>query len=86
MFRAAFTGAVVTGDFVTQMVDVNGRPTSTARREPLASEIAAFLEAARSGSEPLVTPAPGGAVCVSEIAKAALLSGRRGVPIYLDLR
>ena len=84
MFRAAFTGAVVTGDFVTQMVDVNGRPTSTARREPLASEIAAFLEAARSGSEPLVTPHQ--AVCVSEIAKAALLSGRRGVPIYLDLR
>ena len=83
MFRAAFTEAVVTGDFITQGVDIDGEPVRVRRSEPLSGEIESFLEAA-GGGEQVVTA--GQAVCVSEIAKAALLSARRGVPIYLDLR
>ena len=84
MFRAAFTGAVVTGDFVERTVQVDGEPVPTSDGEPLASEIAAFLGAAAGEDRDMVTPHQ--AVCVTEIAKAALLSGRRGVPVYLDLR
>lgn len=84
MFRAAFTGAVATGDFITQSVDVDGEQAEIRRSEPLSGEVASFLEAIDGGGDPVVTP--GQAVCVSEIAKAALLSARRGVPIYLDLR
>lgn len=83
-FRAAFSGAVVTGDFVTREIEVDGRPAQGLDGEPLARELRSFLDAAAAGREPVVTARD--AVCVSEIAKAALLSGQRGVPIYLDLR
>lgn len=84
MFRAAFTGATITGDFVTQEVRIDGDAQKRDWREPLARELESFLAAAESGGPPLVTSHQ--AVCVTKIAEAALLSGRQGVPIYLDLR
>lgn len=84
MFRAAFTEAVVTGDFIAQKVTADGESISTDTGEPLAAELESFLGAAAKNQTPLVTPHQ--AVCVSQIAKAALLSSRRGVPIYLDMR
>lgn len=83
-FRAAFTEAVVTGDFVSGEVIVDGEPAHVEYREPLVAEITAFLEAASGERSEIVTPHQ--AVCVTEIAKASLLSGRQGIPIYLDLR
>lgn len=84
LFRAAFTEAVIRGDFVDRTVQVDGEPLAVDDTEPLAAEVAAFLRAAAGRDHDIVTPHQ--AVCVTEIAKAALLSGRQGVPVYLDLR
>ena len=83
-FRAAFTGAVVTGDFISGEVLVDGEMAPVGSGEPLAAELAAFLDAASWKRRNVVTPHE--AICVTEIAKAALMSGRQGVPVYLDLR
>ena len=84
MFRAAFTEAIITGDFISQKVTANGDTIPTDTGEPLAAELESFLSAASENRTPLVTPYQ--AICVSRIAKAALLSAKRGVPIYLDMR
>lgn len=84
LFRATFTAAIVKGDFITRDVQVNNEAIPVADDEPLKHELESFLHAVRTGSEPVVTPHQ--AISVSEIAKAALLSRQRGVPIYLDLR
>lgn len=84
IFRAAFTNAIITGDFITRHVQVNDEAIPVINGEPLKHEIGSFLEAIRNNSEPIVTPHQ--AISVSEIAKAALLSSQCGVPIYLDLR
>ena len=86
-FSAVFTGAIVSGDFVTQRVTVEtGGETRTPRTpwsEPLRAEIEAFVAAAEGGPPPLVSPAD--AVRVTRVAEAALLSSRNGAPVYLDL-
>lgn len=84
MFRAAFTEAVVTGDFVERRVSVGEEAIRIRNAEPLAAEIDAFLGAAAGQRRDIVTPHQ--AVCVTDIAKAALLSGSRGIPVYMDLR
>ena len=84
MFRAAFTDAIIRGDFITRRVTVNDKPIRVTDGEPLMRETVSFLEAASANTAPVVTSHQ--AICVSEIAKAALLSSKRGVPIYLDLR
>lgn len=84
MFRAALTDAIITGDFITRHVQINDKTAPVTEGEPLKREIDSFLEAIKTNSEPVVTAHQ--AISVSEIAKAALLSSQRGVPIYLDLR
>lgn len=84
LFRVAFTNAIIKGDFITRDVQINNETIPVTDGEPLKREIDSFLEAINTNSEPTVTPHQ--AIAVSEIAKAALLSSQRGVPIYLDLR
>lgn len=84
VFRAAFTDAVVAGDFIDQKVTMEGDTIPTDTGEPLAAELESFLGAVAKNQTPQVTAHQ--AICVSEIAKAALLSSKRGVPIYLDMR
>ena len=87
-FSAVFTGAVVSGDFISQAVRIEtGEETRSPRAawaEPLSAEIEAFVAAAEgSGPAPLVAPAD--AIRVTRVAEAALLSSRNGAPVYLDL-
>ncbi len=84
VFRAAFTDAVVTGDFITREIDVDGHKMAVRDAEPLRMELESFLEAARIKRDPIVLPQQ--AVWVSEIARAALASGKQNAPIHLDLR
>lgn len=86
-FSAVFTGAIVSGDFITQKVRIEtGEETRSPRSpwaEPLLAEIEAFIAAAEGGPAPLVAPAD--AIRVTRVAEAALLSSRNGAPVYMDL-
>ena len=84
MFRVAFADAVVTGDFITRRVEVDGRQIPTTNTEPLRAEIESFLEAARTSRNPQVLPQE--AINVSQIAQAALLSAKSNAPMYVDLK
>ncbi len=87
-FSAVCTGAVITSDFISQEVVVEGKDgtetLSGGGQEPLRLEIESFLGAARGDNDPVVKPQE--AVNVTRIAEAAVLSSRKGVPIYLELK
>lgn len=87
-FRAVCTNAVIVADFLSQKVTVNGKDVSEISkgmtREPLHLELASFLDAANGDGNLVVMPRQ--AVNVTRIAEAALLSSKRGVPIYLELK
>ena len=93
-FGAVFTKAVISSNFITQEVTVDdGREGGTInieheRQEPLLLELSEFVEATREekdkGRPPRVTPQE--AINVTRIAEAALLSSKKGIPIYLDLK
>lgn len=84
MFRVALADGTITGDFITQEVRMGKEMLKIQTGEPLRLEMESFVEAA-SGRAPVVVT-PHQAVCVSQIAQAALLSSQRGVPIYLELK
>ena len=87
-FSAVCTDAVITSDFISQetRVESNGGTETprSERREPLRLEMESFLGAAGGGGGLVVEPQQ--AVNVTRIAEAALLSSRKGVPIYLELK
>ena len=87
-FNAVCTEAIISSDFISQEITVEQAHESgvvqNEKQEPLLREIRGFLGAIQDGSECLVTT--GQAVNVTKIAEAALLSSRKGVPIYLDLK
>ncbi len=84
----ACTQGVISLDFITQEIrfdDVKG--TTIPRRdvkEPLSSEMEAFLDCLRNNRPPLVKPSDG--LNNTIIAEAALASSSSGVPIYVKLK
>ncbi len=87
-FNAVCTDGIISSDFISQEVKIetNDGPEIPQKemQEPLLLEIKNFLNATE-GKEPIrVTPE--GALNTTKIAEAALLSSRKGTPIYLDLK
>lgn len=81
------TGGNVTADYLTQEVMIDdGNSILIPKRpfeEPLLKELTAFVDAVENKRQPLVTGMDG--LNTTKIAEAALNSGERGVPIYLNL-
>lgn len=87
-FGAVCTEAVISSDFITQEIRVEGRDGVSAverePQEPLLLEMQNFIGAVRGDAELRVKPRH--AINVTKVAESALLSARRGVPVYLDLK
>ncbi len=87
-FGAVCTEAVISSDFITQEIRVEKSDgvlvVDKEKREPLLLEMQNFVDAVRGTAELRVKPRH--AINVTKIAEAALLSARRGVPVYLDLK
>lgn len=88
-FSAVCTGGIITGDFITQDIQIDhGEATIIPRRqfqEPLTLELKSFLDVIDGNiSKPVVTAED--ATNVTRVAEAALLSNNTGSPIYLDLK
>lgn len=87
-FHAICNDARISSDFITQEIKIEKQEETehveNEKQEPLSIEIQSFLNAIEGNSEHIVTAQQ--AVNVSKIAEAALLSSRKGVPIYLDLK
>jgi len=87
-FNAVCTEARIFSDFITQEIRIetdNGTETpKNEKAEPLSLEIKNFLDAIDGKDDLLVKPEQ--AVNVTKIAEAALLSSKKGTPIYLDIR
>jgi len=87
-FNAVCTEARIFSNFITQEIRIetdNGTETpKNEKTEPLSLEIRNFLDSIEGKNELIVKPEQ--AVNVTKIAEAALLSSKKGTPIYLDLR
>jgi len=87
-FSAVCTDAIISSDFITQEIIVEkGEESETIqneKQEPLSLEIQSFLGAIEGKNEQVVIAQQ--AVNVTKIAEAALLSSKKGIPIYLDLK
>jgi UDP-N-acetylglucosamine 3-dehydrogenase len=87
-FNAVCTDARIFSDFITQEIRIetdNGSENPKNEKiEPLSLEIKNFLETIEDKNDLIVKPEQ--AVNVTKIAEAALLSSKKGTPIYLDIR
>ena len=87
-FNVVCTDARIFSDFITQEIRIetdNGSENPKSEKiEPLSLEIKNFLEAIEGKNDLIVKPEQ--AVNVTKIAEAALLSSKKGTPIYLDIR
>ncbi len=87
-FNAVCTEGIVSGDFLSQEVKIQKdqqiETLTKEKQEPLTLEIKSFLDALEGKVNLRVRPED--AVNVTKIAEAALLSSKKGVPIYLDLK
>ena len=87
-FNAVCTEARIFSNFITQEIRIetdNGTETpKNEKTEPLSLEIRNFIDSIEGKNE--LTVKPEQAVNVTKIAEAALLSSKKGTPIYLDLR
>ena len=87
-FNAVCTEARIFSDFITQEIRIetdNGSENPKSEKiEPLSLEIKNFLETIEDKNNLIVKPEQ--AVNVTKIAEAALLSSKKGTPIYLDIR
>jgi len=87
-FNAVCTDARIFSDFITQEIRIetdNGSENpKSGKIEPLSLEIKNFLETIEGKNNLIVKPEQ--AVNVTKIAEAALLSSKKGTPIYLDIR
>ena len=87
-FNAVCTEGIIFSDCITQEITIetknNSEKPERHMKEPLLLEIQNFLNAVKKEDELRVKPQH--AVNVTKIAEAALLSSKKGVPIYIDLR
>ena len=87
-FNAVCTDARIFSDFITQEIrietDQGSKNHSGEKKEPLSLEIKNFIDAIEGKNEIVVKPQH--AVNVTKIAEAALISSKKGIPIYLDLK
>ena len=87
-FTAVCTEAIISSDFITQEIIIEKNEESeniqNEKQEPLIREIQNFLDCINDKNEQRVKAQQ--AVNVTKIAEAALLSSRKGTPIYLDLK
>ena len=87
-FNAVCTDARIFSDFITQEIrietDSGSENPKSEKIEPLSLEIKNFLEMIEGKNDLIVKPEQ--AVNVTKIAEAALLSSKKGTPIYLDIR
>ena len=87
-FNAICTDARISSDFITQEVKIEKADSEESsqheKQEPLLLEIQSFLGAVKGQNELVVKPEH--AVNVTKIAEAALLSSKKGTPIYLELK
>jgi len=87
-FNAVCTEAIISSDFISQEIivekDDESQKIQSEKQEPLLREIQNFLDAIANKAEQIVKAKQ--AVNVTKIAEAALLSSRKGIPIYLDLK
>lgn len=87
-FDAICTEAVISSDFITQEIKIEKDDGILAvgneKQEPLLLEIRNFIGAVKGDVELRVKPQH--AISVTKIAESALLSAKRGVPVYLDLK
>ena len=87
-FNAVCTDVTISSDFISQEVTIEKNNESEIiqkeKQEPLMLEIQSFLGAIEHKNE--IVSKGQEAVNVTKIAEAALLSSKKGIPIYLDLR
>jgi UDP-N-acetylglucosamine 3-dehydrogenase len=87
-FNAICTEGIISSDFLSQEVKIQKdqqiETLTQEKQEPLTLEIKSFLGALERKVNLRVRPED--AVNVTKIAEAALLSSKKGVPIYLDLK
>jgi UDP-N-acetylglucosamine 3-dehydrogenase len=87
-FSAVCTEAIISSDFISQEIivekDEKYEKIENEKQEPLLREIQNFLDAIANKTQQVVKAQQ--AVNVTKIAEAALLSSRKGTPIYLDLK
>ena len=87
-FNAVCTEAIISSDFISQEIIIENQDNSeiihNEKKEPLLNEIESFIAAIEGKSKHIVTAEQ--SVNVTKIAEAALLSSKKGIPIYLDLK
>jgi UDP-N-acetylglucosamine 3-dehydrogenase len=84
--RAVCSKGVIFSDLISQKIKLEKEDSqvSLGEKEPVLLQIQNFLEVIEGKNELVVKPQE--SVNVIKIAEAALLSGKQGVPIYLDLK
>lgn len=87
-FNAVCTDGIISADFISQEVRIEKDHGAEIPRkeiaEPLTVEIKNFLDSVEGKENLRVKPED--ALNVTKIAEAALLSSRKGVPIYMELK
>ena len=84
--RAVCSGGDILSDLISQKINLENEEiqVSPLREEPILLQIQNFLDVIEGKNELVVKPQE--VVNLIKITEAALLSGKQGVPIYLDLK
>ena len=84
--RMVCSGAVVLSDLISQEIKVSkeNSQVSLEKKDPILLQIQNFIGAIEGKNEIVVKPKE--VINIAKIAEAALLSSKKGVPIYLDLK
>jgi UDP-N-acetylglucosamine 3-dehydrogenase len=85
-FRAVCSGGKILSDLISQKIKLENEEiqVSPEKEEAILLQIQNFIDAIEEKNELIVKPQE--TVNLIKIAEAALLSGKQGVPIYLDLK
>ena len=84
--RAVCSGGDILSDIISQKINLENEEiqVSLEKEEPILLQIQNFIDVIEGKNELVVKPQE--IVNLIKIAEAALLSGKQGVPIYLDLK
>jgi len=84
--RAVCSGGNILSDIISQKINLENEEiqVSLEKEEPILLQIQNFIDVIEGKNELVVKPQE--IVNLIKIAEAALLSGKQGVPIYLDLK
>ena len=84
--RVVCSGGVILSDLISQKIKLEKEDiqVSLEKKEPVLLQIQNFIDTIEGNNELVVKPQE--VINVIKIAEAALLSGKQGVPIYLDLK